>query len=160
MNSFWVTLCKKMSVGEGMFVLKFICMFWDSKEKKKLWKTYEKEKQNRKERKKGKRAWKDVRMSDEVLNVEERVQNTKSGPKLSKFSFLFKRWVFIQKWILSWFKCFAHYFFKNLCFPYHFFVSQTPQAPLQPLTSILSVMCFNLWSLNLVWAYGVTGSRI
>ena len=54
-----------MSVGEGMFVLKFICMFWGSKEKKKkLWKTYEKEKQKRKERKKGKRAWKDVRMSE------------------------------------------------------------------------------------------------
>ena len=53
------------------------------------------------------------------------------------FPFLCKRWVFIQKWILSWFKCFAHYFFKNPCFPYPFFVSQTPLAPFQPL-------CFNL----------------
>ena len=102
--------------GENvLFLSVYVCFESQKKRKKKLWKTYEKEKLKRKERK----------------------EKEFVPPCCSK------DWVFIQKWILSWFKCFAHYFFKNLCFPYPFFVIHIPQAPLQPLTSILSVMYFN-----------------
>ena len=160
MNSFWVTLWKKMSVGERMFVLKCLCMFWDSKEKKNCEKHMKKKTRKEKKERKEKELEK---MKEWVIKCWMLKKGSKT-PNLAlndlNSPLLFKRWVFIQKWILSWFNCFAHYFFKNLCFPYHFFVSQTPQAPLQPVTSILSVMCFNLWSLNLVWAYGVTSSRI
>ena len=115
-----------------------------------------KKKREKKERKK-KRAWK-KKWKNKWLKKGSKTPIL--GVNCLNSPFLFKSWVFIQKWILSWFKCFAHYFFKNLCFPYPFFVIHIPQAPLQPLTSILSVVYFNLWSLNLVWAYGITGSRV
>ena len=42
-----------MSVGEGKFVLKFVC-FESQKKRKKLWKTYE----NQKEEEKKEKEWK------------------------------------------------------------------------------------------------------
>ena len=136
---------QKASVGE-VFSCVFVCHKHGWKRKKK-WKK--------------KKELKKCEKSTKVLFVEERVQNNKFGPKnCLNLPLVFLSWFLHTKVnSKSQFHYLAYYAWRTFVFPILSLLTNTP-SPVATLNFFLSVMCFNLWSLNLVWAYGVTDSRI
>ena len=127
-------------------------------EKKNSWKK-RKEKENLwKERK---RVGKEVKMSSKCCLLKKGSKYVKSSPKCCmNLPLCLKVDFCIQKWILSVnFITLLAIALRTFVYPYLSLLANT-LAPLQPYTSILSVMCFNMWRLGLAWAYGIHGSCI
>ena len=118
------------------------------------------EKKRRVEKKK-KGVEKYAKKSFKVLLVEERVQNIEFGPNYClNFPFVSKSWFLQSKWILSFnFITLLAIALRTIVILILHLLAITP-SPVTTLNFILSVMRFNMWSLKLIWAYGVTGSRI
>ena len=137
-----INVGQKSSVGE-VFLWEFMCAIGTGR-KKKL-----------------KKELKKCEKSTKVLFVEERVQNNEFGPKnCLNLPLVFLSWFLHTKVnSKSQFHYFAYYAWRTFVFPILSLLTNTPSL-VATLNFFLSVMCFNLWSLNLVWAYGVTDSRI